>query len=906
MNAPVRFSAPDGAVSLLRTLVVSDLAESTALVERLGDQRAAEVFRGHDRLVRDLIHRHGGQEIDKTDGFLSMFERPIQAVAFALAYQRALVQFNQAEGIALAARTGIHVGDVVVWQNAPEDIAKGAKPLEVEGLVKPVASRLMGLALPNQILLSGVAYSIAHRAEGELAEHTTAIRWRTHGRYRFKGVPEAVPVFEVGEEGIAPLKPPAWTGKAHRETPIWRRPLILGVEAMLALALLAIPAWYVLRPEPAIAFANRDWVVVGDLKNLTGDSRFDDALQAAFRIGLEQSRYVNVLSDLQVREVLTRMGRDPAATAIDRTTGSEVAQREGARALILPTIAEIGGRVRFTAEVVDPRTQATVYSDSADGRGADSVLPAMDELLRGVRGRLGESLASVEATSFPLEKVTTENIDALKAYSLAMQATAEGKGAEAIALLQQAVKLDDGFAQAWISLANIHYSIGQKGKAHEFTGKAMRDLGRLSARERLKADANAAWFEPPAAMRSKWTLYTQMYPDDAGGQQNLGLVAWWFENDLPEAVKEFRIVADSRHPRRGTAWLFLGDAQLAMGHHDDAAASFKRARELGSAQMNLQPVHLPIALRDFKGARAVLERESTHQFPYFEGEKQLRRTAIEIGLGRYGEARAAAAAAQSVATQHAFPAMSQRARMTQIALAFAQDDATAAKQLRAFVDDERQRLADAATTYDLSAHTHLTTAAVLALRNDERALAQRVLDDLQPAVAGSGYFSLEHPFIAAQCELSIDVDPGKAGDCLQRMTSDRAYFQTRVAVLRAQRAAGNDAAALAAAIDLAGHRDRAVAEWLGEYANQGMNLIAADDATVVAAELAHAEGDAARARSLLSPLIAAWGEADADLPLVQRARALDALLADDDEDRQVRLGDDVRLDGGALRTDRIL
>ena len=118
----------------------------------------------------------------------------------------------------------------MIWENAPGDVQRGAKKTEVEGLVKPVAARLMQLALPGQILLSGVAYDIAHRAQGELGELLDNVRWRTHGRYRFKGVPEPVPVFEVGEEGLAPLKPPPWTSKAHRETPIWRRPIAVALE----------------------------------------------------------------------------------------------------------------------------------------------------------------------------------------------------------------------------------------------------------------------------------------------------------------------------------------------------------------------------------------------------------------------------------------------------------------------------------------------------------------------------------------------------------------------------------------------------------------------------------------------------------------------------------------------------
>ncbi len=647
------------ATSVLRTLLLADLVDSTALVEQLGDQRAAELIRRHDKFARSLMLDHGGREIDKTDGFLLIFERPVQAVAFALAYQRGLAALGSEAKVPLRARVGIHVGEVVIWENAPGDVQRGAKQTEVEGLVKPVAARLMQLALPGQILLSGVAYDIAHRAQGELGESADRVRWRTHGRYRFKGVPEPVPVFEVGEEGIAPLKPPPWTSKAHRETPIWRRPIVVGLEIAALVLLVGIPIFYLTRPAPAIAFASRDWVVVGDLKNLTGDKTFDHSLQAAFRVGLEQSRYVNVVPDLQVRGTLKRMERE-AATPIDREIGSEIALREGARALVLPTVAEVGGRVRLTAEIIDPVTQVSVYSDSVDGVGEDSVLPSMDDLLRKMRGRLGESLASIGETSAPLAEVTTKNLDALKAYSLGLQSIAEGKGGEANALFTRAVQLDPDFALAWLALTNIAYSTGQKPKAHEYVTKALAHVDRLSGRERLVAEGYAAWFADPAAMREKWSLFARMYPDAMTGQNNLALADYWYENLLNEAAEQLSIVGASRHPRRGYSWMLLGNVKLALGDTEGARQAYVTARRVGTPQLNLDPLNLRIATRDFAGGERDLETEPTRNFPYFEAEKALRRASLEVARGRFAAAREAAAQAEAVATRAGLTARASR------------------------------------------------------------------------------------------------------------------------------------------------------------------------------------------------------------------------------------------------------
>src|SRR6478735_12682988 len=142
---------------LLRAVLLADLVDSTAFIERFGDANAAAALQRLDLQIRDLLHFTGGRLIDKADGLLAIFERPIQAVDFALRYQQALRQLSADEGEHIAARVGIHVGELMTWQNSDQDVRAGAKPLEVEGLAKPVAARLMALALPGQILVSSMA-----------------------------------------------------------------------------------------------------------------------------------------------------------------------------------------------------------------------------------------------------------------------------------------------------------------------------------------------------------------------------------------------------------------------------------------------------------------------------------------------------------------------------------------------------------------------------------------------------------------------------------------------------------------------------------------------------------------------------------------------------------------------------
>ena len=84
---------------------------------------------------------------------LLLFDNAADAVGYAMEYHRALATLPTP----LTARAGLHVGPVILRENAADDIARGAKPLEVEGLAKPIAARVMALARGGQTLLSAAA-----------------------------------------------------------------------------------------------------------------------------------------------------------------------------------------------------------------------------------------------------------------------------------------------------------------------------------------------------------------------------------------------------------------------------------------------------------------------------------------------------------------------------------------------------------------------------------------------------------------------------------------------------------------------------------------------------------------------------------------------------------------------------
>ena len=866
----------------LRTLLICDLVESTALVERMGDLAAAELIRKHDRLARTLVDRHAGREIDKTDGFLLMFERPVQAAAFALDYQRALRQFNAAESVNLAARVGIHVGDVVVWENSPEDVARGAKPVEVEGLVKPVASRLMTLALPGQILLSNIAYALAHRAQGELGERLEKVRWRTHGRYRFRGVPDPVPVFEVGEEGLAPLKAPPWSSKAHREVPFWRRPATVVIEALVVLALLSIPLYMFLRPQAAIAFAERDWVVVGSLHNLTGETVFDDSLESALRIGLEQSHFVNVLPDLKVRDTVKRMQLDPDATEVTRTIGSEIAIRAGARALILPTIAEIGGRVRITAEVIDPQTQTTVYSETADGIGKESILPSLDRINQRLRVRLGEAMATVTEQSRPLEKVATANLDALRAFSVAGQNYARGKFAEARELYAQALALDPEFASVHVRIGTIQASAGQHRQAADSFTLALGNRQRLSARDALYAEVMLAGARQSPDMLVKWSALVERYPDYFPGLGGFAYLSWRDANRFDtQTLKVARDSASLKNPSRAPSLHLLGILELGNERYADALAYFADAEAQGlvftefhAASEAAQRKHEEASATMARSARlpaggnpALSLARDVLEAAFLVDQGKLAQAADGLIGQREATAKDADASAMYAIAALAVPATDASAQEQRIETALALRDTLLARRAKL---DELER-----PKHD---EQLLILGHVLASLDQPRE-ARKALNALD-ARAFPPYSSRYKLSVIVEAELESRA--GRHEEALHKLEAlldGSELYLGHVALLDAYSAAGKTDKALVQARWLATHRGRAYAEYGPHNLLTVGNVYNANIALLRAAELALLQADKKTAESMLKEFRQAWPEASWQAQLAGRVQKVQSVLS---------------------------
>lgn len=855
MSDPIASEVPSSKAApgepALRTVLILDLADSTALVDQLGDQRAAELIRRHDRLARDLMRRHRGREIDKTDGFLLLFERPIQAISFALEYQRRLQELALLENTPIFARIGIHVGEVVLWENAADEVARGAKPVDVEGLAKPIAARLMALALPGQTLLSALVYELTERASVELREAGRAPLWKAHGRYLFKGVSEPVLVWEVGELGVAPFRVPLGGAKAQRILPWWQRPVAVISGITAGLVAIAALLYLALKPEPNIQFAARDWVVVGDLVNQTGQALLDDSLDLAFRQGLSQSRYVNVLSSLQVRDALTRMKLDPNATRIDRSVGAELAQRESARALLLPSVTETGGAFRLSIEVVDPNTQATVWVASETARQPMEILPAMDALIDGLREKLGESMQAIGTDSAPLALATTANLEALRIYSVGLREYNRTNYDDARRLFERAIELDPEFAMAYVGIASTYLPIGRWAEGLEPARRAAALRDRLSPREVLYVDALLATAEDPVRAADRWRDYANIYPDAGAGQNNGALVLYQDLNRCPEAVPLFEQAFAGRDPKRAISGHFKGYCELWSGDVQAAERSFRAALQVNPLPLTQGLADTYIYLERWDEADAALHMDTGDLAPPFALIAEERRITWYAYQGRLREARAAAQALEKSATNSGVPAMASRARIFDAALA---QQAGEMVPVREYADRERPLL-DERQSPQYPVSLHLALLALLAEHAGEAQLARDWVTEIRTQPPQRPSPSLQA--LLNVLDARLNKPPAQGLEALAAGKDPYELVQVRVAAADLARLAGEPAVELEHLRWIDSQRGRAFAESIGWFAAHGMNVL-----DVNRALLRQAQVDPDQRAALTERLRKRWEKAD--------------------------------------------
>jgi eukaryotic-like serine/threonine-protein kinase len=363
--------------------------------------------------------------------------------------------------------------------------------------------------------------------------------------------------------------PAAWAGKP------WK---ILLPAAVLLMVLAIAGGSYFRSRQSATRLTDKDTIVLGDFDNKTGDPVFDDTLKQGLSVQLEQSPFLDLVSERKVNATLKLMGRAADARLTPEIT-REVCQRTNSKAMLTGSIAGLGSQYVIGLKAVNCTTGDVLAEAQEQAAGKEAVLKALDSAAISLRGKLGESLSTVDKYATPVEDATTPSLEALQAYSLGRKTVFAKGNSAALPFFKRAVELDPKFARAYASMATIYGNLSQVGRAAENARKAYELREKVSERERFYIETTyylSATGELEKAAQS-YELWQQTYPKDVSPYGNLGVVSFDLGN-WEKALEEFREVL-RLEPTAAPNYSNLGGAYIGLNRLEEAEAVYKQAEE---------------------------------------------------------------------------------------------------------------------------------------------------------------------------------------------------------------------------------------------------------------------------------------------------------------------------------------
>ena len=283
-------------------------------------------------------------------------------------------------------------------------------------------------------------------------------------------------------------------GRLYRARKFLRRHRLaaLGTAAGVVFLLLSgVTAWSLSHRDSATRpkLTDKSTIVLADFDNKTGDPVFDDTLRQGLSVELQQSPFLELISDQQVQQTLALMAR-PKDARLTPEIAREICERTGSTAILEGSITSLGSEYVLGLRAKTCNTGNILDQEQAQAGRREDVLNTLSQITRKFRTRVGESLATVEKHSAPLWEATTTSLEALKAYSASMKVLLSSGSVASIPYFRRTVEIDPNFAMAYAHLGLNYTAIGESALARESATKAWQLRDHASDREKFFIDFN--------------------------------------------------------------------------------------------------------------------------------------------------------------------------------------------------------------------------------------------------------------------------------------------------------------------------------------------------------------------------------------------------------------------------------
>ena len=640
---------------------------------------------------------------------------------------------------------------------------------------------------------------------------------------------------------------PATTDSAKR----WK---VIVSSVVAVLLLFFVAGYFYLHRTPKLT--DKDTVVLAEFTNTTGDPVFDGTLRQGLSSQLEQSPFLNLLSDRRIAQTLSLMAQ-PKDARLTGELARDVCLRTASAATIEGSISTLGTQYILGLKALNCSNGDVLGEEQVTANREEEVLKATGEAATKLRAKLGESLASVQKYDAPAENATTASLEALRAYSLGDRAMfSRADNDAAIPLFQRAISLDPKFAMAYARLGNSYGNLGQSARADENLRKAYELREKVSEREKFYIDSHYEMYVTGnlEAAKKTYELWAQTYPRDDNPTIALTVIYERLGDFERELAASQRALINSV---TGIAYLNLVDSYRLLDRLEEAKAT---AQEAQVRHLDSPDIHESLYISNFLQHDATgMEREAAGLMvePGWERRMLNYEANVAAYAGQFAKARELTRRASSSA---------QRADAKEAAARY--QAAAALRDALVGNTGPARQLAEAALALSDGRDTRTrTTVALVLARLGDSAQAKRLADDLgrrfpEDTILQFNYLPTIHAASALQ-----GGNPAKAVDAL---------------VVAAPYELGDVGTGNLQPVHLRGEAYLAARQGAAAAAEFGKILDHPGVVgTLLIGALAHLQlgrayvlqGDTAKARAAYQDFLTLWKDADPDVPILIQAKA---------------------------------
>lgn len=398
--------------------------DEAATIQTLGEYR---------RVFADHIDRHRGHVVDTAgDSVLATFESPVEAVECAVEIQRELARRNRnfAEHRRMVFRIGINLGDIITREDGT-----------VYGDGVNIAARLERLCEPGGVTVSGTVF--------DHVENKLPLSFEFAGEQSVKNIAKPVRAYRLGPSstGLPPVTAPS-AGTARGA--MLRKWAVLG--GLLLVIAVVVAGWQASRVGEGALSRGEPVVAVLAFANMSGDSK-----QEYFSDGLTETIIDNLTQVPGIKVIARNSSFRYKGRAVDiRKVGEEL----GADFVVEGSVRRSAGAVRITAQLIDPRSDAHLWSKTYDrALTAENVFAIQDDIAAAIVGTIAGAFGVLTQTA--LEEIKRKPPRDLNSYDCVLLSLAYRQALSlqtfrvARDCAQQAIKVDPDYAQLWLALSSL-------------------------------------------------------------------------------------------------------------------------------------------------------------------------------------------------------------------------------------------------------------------------------------------------------------------------------------------------------------------------------------------------------------------------------------------------------------------